>query len=231
MRQFQPALGIALVVVLTVVSGIIHGRIRYRWGPPEEIQNVGKKLTQFPKKFGDWECESEEEMDRTAVQMLECTDYFSRKYNKTQTGDRVDMAVILGPAGPIAVHTPEVCYSSRAFTIQEKRHRVAINREDAGDKDGPDDEFWTLTFRSNDVAGRPLATYYAWSTGGRWVASGEARYEFAGFPYLYKIQLASFPNQSDLEAGIDPCRKFLKDFVPVMEDYLVEPSESGDQAE
>ena len=52
----------------------------------------------------------------------------------------------------------------------------------------------------------------------------DARFAFVGWPYLYKLQLSSkLPAGADLKTG-DTCREFLKDFVPVVRQYLTEPS-------
>jgi len=150
--------------------------------------------------------------------MLECTGYFVRNYQNQATGDLVSVTLLLGPPGPISVHTPEICFPSKNYQVLGKREQVAISGAD-----GEDDQFWALSYKANNLRGDTLRVYYAWSTGGRWSASGDPRFKFAGQPYLYKIQLSSpLPPGADLESD-DPCRKFLQDFLPAARKYMLEP--------
>ena len=213
-------LNLAAVVALTLVSGMLEGRIRNRWGPSETLQAAGQKLEDVPRQFGGgqndrWQVQSLETIDRDSIEMLECTGYFARTYANRRTGQLVNVFVILGPAGPIAVHTPEICYSSRNYKIHDRRQRVAVP-----DAEGREDQFWALSFKANRAEGQLLRVYYAWSEGDRWTAPNDARFAFAGSPFLYKIQLSSnLPDGTDLKTG-DTCREFLNDFVPVMRRHL-----------
>lgn len=158
-------------------------------------------------------------MDKDTVEMLECTGSIVRTYRNPRTGDVVSLFVIVGPAGPIAVHTPEICYSSRNYKSRDARSQVAM----AGEQ-GQDDQLWALSFKTKSVQEDLLRVYYAWSTGNRWSAPKDARFAFAGWPYLYKLQLSSkLPAGTDLKTH-DTCREFLKDFLPVLRQYLTEPS-------
>ena len=222
-KQTWFVLSLAAVVALTLVSGVIEGRIRNRWGPSEAMRTAAERLEKVPRSFGGpqndrWQMQSAETMSEDTVEMLECAGYFVRTYANRQTGERVSVFIIVGPPGPIAVHTPEICYPSRAYKSRDNRQRVAI-----ADIDGRDDNFWALTFKSNGADRNLSRVYYAWSTGGRWLAASDARFGFAGWPYLYKIQLScNLPEGTDMNTG-DTCREFLKDFVPATRRCLIEP--------
>jgi hypothetical protein len=219
MKSFQTTLSIVLVLAVTLVCGALYGRLSHRWGPSADMQAAAEKLEGIPGHFGNWKQESSEKMTDSVVEMLQCAGYISRVYVNQVTGERVNVAVLLGPPGPIAVHTPEVCYSTKDYRQQETRKPLAIGKEE-----GKEDAFWFLTFRSNNLRGNLLRVCYGWSTGERWSAFKEPRYLFAGRPYLYKIQLAApLPPWVNLETR-DPCRRFLEDFVPAAKEYLVEPS-------
>jgi hypothetical protein len=219
MKSFQTILSVVLVLAVTLVCGALYGRLSHRWGPSADMQAAAEKLEGIPGHFGNWKQASSEKMTSSVVKMLQCAGYISRVYVNQVTGEKVNVVVLLGPPGPIAVHTPEICYSSKDYRQQEARKRMAV-----GKTEGAENEFWSLTFRSNNLRGDLLRVCYGWSTGDRWSASEQPRYSFAGRPYLYKIQLAAtLPPWVNLETR-DPCRRFLADFEPAAREYLVEPS-------
>ena len=122
---------------------------------------------------------------------------------------------MLGPPGPISVHTPEVCYSSRDYDIKEERKRVKI----FGTEDKPD-EFWGLTMRNKDVNADILRVYFGWANAGHWTAPKEPRITYGGQSKLFKMQLAAtLPPDVDLEKN-DVCLKFLQAVVPVVNSTL-----------
>jgi hypothetical protein len=223
MKQVFYILSLAVVLALTVAGGVLQGRISNRWGPSETMLTAGQKLDAVPEDFGGpdnnrWHLQSTDTMSAVAIEMLECTGNIVRTYENRRTGDVVNMFVIVGPTGPIALHTPEVCYSTQNYKSRDARHEVALPDTQGQDK------FWALSFKSKTVQEEVLLTYYAWSTGDRWSAPNDARFAFAGRPYLYKIQLSSrLPAGTDPKTN-DPCKEFLKDFLPVVKKHLIAPS-------
>jgi len=224
MRNVWFVLSLAAVLALTLAGGVLEGRIRYRWGASETMLAAAKKLAGVPREFGGpqkdrWQLLSSDAMDKDSLEMLECSGYIERTYQKKGTNDKVSMFVIVGPTGPVAVHTPEICFPSQNYPSVDTRQQVAIP-----DSQGRDDQFWALSFKSKNVQEDQIRVYYAWSTGDRWSAANDARFAFVGSPYLYKIQLSSkLPAGVDLTTD-DTCREFLKDFVPVVRRYLIEAS-------
>ncbi len=223
-KQAGFVLSLTAVVALTLVAGVLEGRIRNRWGPSETMRAAAQKLEDVPRQFGGpgndrWQLQSSEPMSDGTKQMLECTGNIVRTYTNPRTGESVSFFVIVGPAGPTAVHTPEICFSSQNYKSSEPRQQIAIS-----DREGQEDRFWALSFQSKSARGDLLRVYYAWSTGNGWKAPNDARFAFAGWPYLYKLQVSStVPGGTDLTTG-DTCEKFLKDFVPVLREHLIEPS-------
>jgi hypothetical protein len=210
---------VILVAVLTIVSGMVQGRMSNRWGLSEGMQSAGKQLETIPARLGSWQMLSSRKMSEEALNQLECAGYIYRTYKNQNTGEIINMTLFVGPAGPTAVHTPEICYSSRAHKQLAPRECVTLS-----DQSGRDDKFWSLTFQSTGVNADILLVYYAWSTGDRWLAAGNPRFSLAGQPYLYKIQLAStMPFFADAKNN-DPCKNFLRDFIPLTKQYMTEPS-------
>jgi hypothetical protein len=216
MQRHLYILSVVLVAGLTLAGAVVHGRMRNRWGVSEEMRAAAAQLSQIPRQFGPWRLESTEQMDDVAINMLECEGYTVGRYVHQRTGEAVQVTLLVGPAGPISVHTPEVCMASDAYRQIGERQRIQIPNSD--------NEFWAVPFRSNNLRVDILRVYYAWSTGGRWSAPDDARFAFAKYPYLYKIQLACSLQPGTNVTENDPCRKFLQDFLPIAEQAMLEPS-------
>jgi len=84
-----------------------------------------------------------------------------------------------------------------------------------------------LTFQPSDEAGDLLRVWYGWHDGTKWSAPGDARLAFFGQPLLYKVQAAALvPLDTDLKTA-DPCRRFLEEFLTVVEPALVSRGKSS----
>jgi hypothetical protein len=207
LKRNWPLLGVLLVTGVTLLSGVIHGRVSGRWHSLKELQAAAERLKEVPAEFGPWRMKSSQEMGVNELQILQCAGFIRREYVNRQTGEVVHVVVIVGPTGPTSVHRPEVCYSSRDHVVVDQRREAAMPG-DAGDR------LWATTFQSQGLDAGLLRVYYGWSPGDRWSAPEEARREFAGRPYLYKIQVESQVSTSEIKQS-DPCYNFLKDFLPV----------------
>jgi hypothetical protein len=180
-------LAIALVLLTTIASGVIHGRLTNRWGTPVDLANAGKRLQEFPAEFGDWKLAEDRPLTEPIRKVLQCAGYVSRIYTHESTGQAVHMVLLVGPPGPTSVHIPEVCYSSQDYRQQGPREAVEISGK-AGSATG---SFWSLRLQPNGLEAAPLQSYYAWSDGGKWQAAQNPRFTFGGKKLLYKLQLAS----------------------------------------
>lgn len=197
-----PWVALAVTLAATVAGGLLFGKYSQRWGAPPDLKAAAVNVAELPKTIGEWQLAEELTMAASAVKMLECAGHVQRRYINTSTGHEVNVAVIVGPPGPTAVHTPEICYSSRAYDLQEDRKLVTL------DQSSPQsDTFWTVDFATRNVMASKLRVYYAWSDGGPWQASQSPRFEFAAAPLLYKIQLSTdiAPQMDDKtrDAGLD----------------------------
>jgi hypothetical protein len=221
MKPLQFAVAVVLVVGLTILAGVLHGRMSDRWGPVADTLAAADKLKEIPNEFGDWRLQSSEELGKVSLEQLQPAAYLVNKYQNQKTGDVVEMTLLLGRPGPISVHTPEVCFGTKNYKSRGERQKVAIRGPAGGD-----DEFWALDFKTISLRGDLLRTYYAWSPGDRWQALKNARFWSAGLPYLYKIQLSCLlpPGATDPQSSDDPCRKFLREFVPEAKKYLIAPA-------
>jgi hypothetical protein len=195
----------AVCLALTLGSGVLRGRMDYRWGPSSEMLAAAGRVAELPVQIGAWQAVRREHLDEQAVAMLRCTGNILRVYMHEPTGRQVSLALMVGPAGPLAVHTPEVCYRSTNYREQESRRRTRIV-----DRAGGRHDFFVTTFRENRAGERLLRVYYAWNLNQEWVAPAGARTAFAGVSMLYKIQAATFVGEGD-EPEADAARDFLED--------------------
>ncbi len=210
------SIAVVSAVALTLLSGAVYGHVSQRWGSPEEAEAAGALLAAFPSDIGEWRLETEEVLDDRSQGLLRCQGQLHRNYVNRRTGARVDMYLVLGPAGPISVHQPEICFKSQAYSQRSGRELTPV-------ADG--DTFWSLTFdpSSTNVHGAVTRVFYGWSDGAEWTASKDARFEFAGQPYLYKLQVsAQLPLSSDIST-YDPCLEFLKAALPACRSCMRAP--------
>ena len=219
MKRFFPTFGIVLAAGLTLASGLIHGRMSNRWGLPEDLLAIGEKLQGIPDSFpgtgGDWQLESSGELSDGEIEVLECAGHVVRTYVHRETGDKVNMALLVGPAMPISLHTAEICWDAMGHTILGERQRVKVL-----DSGGSDQEFWALTFQTNDIKRDEVRVYYGWSDGNRWSEQTERRLSLTRRRHLYKIEVVSRGTEAD-----DSCQRFLRDFAPVAARYLAAASD------
>jgi hypothetical protein len=210
-------IGVLILAGGTLLGGVIQGRMSRRWGKPQEFAVLANRLRELPTEIGPWRTTASPPLSPATEAELECAGYVSRQYENRGTGAIVTVAVLLGPAGPISVHTPDVCYSSRNYTILGSPKRIQFGGE------GSQDELWSTSLQSTSLTAGNLRVYYGWSSGGPWSAPKDARFAFAGQPHLYKIQVAGpLPTPAD-DVASDQCRAFLKEFLPVVGPYLVKP--------
>lgn len=214
LKQNRVLVTVVAILAVTLFAGALHGHLSQRWGPPVDVLELAHKLDDLPSEIGDWRLQSDDELEPEVQLMLQCAGHVKRSYVNLKTGDLVTVAVLLGPFGPIAVHTPEICYSSRDFEIAKPRERFELFASSTKH------EFWSSTFSSrNGIAGR-LSVWYAWNSGDGWKAATYPRFAFSGKPYLYKIQVASVTYDDLGPKTSDSCRSFLEALLPVLQERL-----------
>jgi hypothetical protein len=218
MKQLLLMIGVAALLAGTAAAGWLHGQLTNRWGHHPDSNLAAARLRQpLPVRVGHWTLERETELEPEVIRLLQCPASISRVYSHNQTGDRISVAVLLGPPGPISVHTPEICYSSHDYSITSERE-LATLKDVAGDEHS----FWQVTFKSNGLDNARLRVLYAWTTGNRWAAAERPRFGYGGVKHLYKIQLASNTQPGDSLEEFDPAKDFLGQFLMQLHPRLVD---------
>ena len=199
-----------LATALTIVSGLAFGWLDARWADTPDMAAIGNKLDDLPERCGDWSLVEQQELDENARKLLRCYGDTVRVYVNANSGSRLTVAVLLGPRGPIAVHTPEICYSGQGVQQDAPRQRVEISSGDV------EHQLWQTNFLSK-VDGQPeLEVFYAWSDGGPWQAAEQPRYWLTD--RLYKIQLAGPPTP---DGQPSESLQFLETFLPQLQPQLI----------
>ena len=207
------------MVLLTISGTLVHGRLSSRWGPTQSMIEAGAGLNRIPDRIETWVLQPSQQLPESARSMLECVGDISRSYVSPTTQASVQYSLIVGPAGPTSVHSPEICFPAQNYRQLSNRKRVKIR-----DSGGVDHEFWTVDFQSQGLEARLLHVYYAWSTGGPWSAPDNARYAYAGSPSLYKLQLVGYPSPVVTKESEDPVPAFLSEFLPTAETVIASVS-------
>ncbi len=201
--------GLLVVVLITAISGLARNYLEAGWSNQEKVALYAENLRQLPEQIGDWVRSSDDDMPENAKRILKCHGFINRSYWNPQTGATVTVAILFGPRGPIAVHTPDICYSGIGTRSNSDRRAVEIASSDHSDR------FWTIQFLRGAETVPSLEVWYAWSDGGPWVASEQPRFWLTD--NLYKIQLAGNPPKDNAESD---CKSFLRSLIPVLREKL-----------
>ena len=195
---------ILALVVATLISGVIHGRGARRWTDNpggDALQAAVDRVTSIPKTIGDWETVEEADLPGPVQQILQTFGYVQRTYVNS-IGQRVLVAVLVGPPGPMSVHKPEICYSSQNSRMTDTARATIGKAED-------DNSLWRVDFKPLSLDATPFRVYYGYSEDGKdWTATENPRLVHGGADYLFKIQLAYYGVLSSDDE--DPARSFLE---------------------
>lgn len=201
-------LAFCVIIGLTLGSGLVYGYLDGRWIGADELKTAGNRLSELPAKCGNWRLTNTSILADNAAKLLRCHGSIIREYQNSQTGEVVNVAVLFGPRGPIAVHTPEVCYSSVGMRQSGRARKQTVNTE------ANHHRLWKVRFNAREGTQPPFQVWYALSEGEQWEARSYPRFWLA--KHLYKIQVAG-PVERE---GTDPCHDFLLQLLPQLEPLL-----------
>jgi hypothetical protein len=182
------------------------------------MRSAGEAIAELPETIGPWRVAASEPLDEAALKMLECRASQSRQYVSDKTGEKVNLMLLVGPAGPLLAHTPEVCYASADFELVGSVHTKTLRGSGV-----EVDTFGSVALKSKSLSWQNQKVYYAWRPyHGHWQAPASPRITLGGQPMLYKIQLAvnapglGQPSPSETDAA----QRFLADALPVLDGIL-----------
>lgn len=170
--------------VLLILSGLVHGRLTDRWGTSDALADAVDRLHRVPLSIGDWHGQ-DVAMDRRQIERAGIQGHLSRVYRNARDGRELTMLLVCGRPGPIAVHTPDVCYKGAGYEAESEP--VA---EDLGVADGGHAWFLGACFDKVGAAvPERLDIRWAWNARGAWEVPSNPRVAFATYPSLYKLYM------------------------------------------
>ena len=204
----KPALLLASLVVaaLTIIPALFDGQRRFRWGEDSEVAELTKRLDQFPTELGEWKTSADVPVAQSAVDLLRPIKAINRIYVNSPRQLSAHVFVLLGPTGPTAAHTPEICFNARDYRLTDKPKMTRVD----GDS-GNDSECMSSKFQSRNAAGSFLNSWHAWTTDGTWEVPENPRFYFANNRYLFKVQVAISYDGSEEEENQAVMDQFIAD--------------------
>jgi hypothetical protein len=198
-------------------SAMIHGRWTDRWTTPALAADTTSKMAQVPMTVGEWDGETVELADPREVAGLYGNLY--RRYVQRSTGNTVLVSLVWGRRGPIAIHTPDMCYVASGYEMTETPAKYVAS-EPIG---GSSAEFFVTRFRkARPDSEENLRVFWAWNAGSGWKVADNPRIAFARHPILYKLYLIRSLNSTEETGQEDPCVAFMRDFLPELHKALSE---------
>ncbi len=208
---------LAALGVLAAV-GISQGIRPDRTSASAEVQSAKLRLGHVAPSSGRWRSQ-ELAIDRRELDGAEIDGCLLRRYSRDD-GRAVTAMLVCGRPGPIAVHTPDVCYAGAGFRMEQPATHFVV---DLGDRSETAD-FWSATFSKPGVL-LPVRyqILWSWSSSLAWKAEDNPRLAFASSPVLFKLYLIRELPSND-PGGVDGSTvDFLLGFLPTIREAVFDP--------
>lgn len=209
MRQ---AITLAAAFSLIIVVGLVHGRWTRRWSGSRQVEAAAAALGRVPLDFDGWRGRPME-LDRAQLVVGEIDGYLLRHYEDPLGGGGVTLLVVCGRPGPIAAHTPDVCYAGLGYDPTGPTDRIAL---EVGGPGRPASFRRAVLARASASGPSTLEILWSWSSGGDWEAPDHPRLAFASRPALYKLYVIREVPTPGEASGDDPSPRFLRALIPVL---------------
>lgn len=218
-----------IALALTIAGAFVEGAYSGRWGTPPDLSAAATSIESLPDVIGDWNhIEDGDRLTKSISNELGLIDHVNRVYEHTETGQRVQLLLMVGRPGPLVRHPPTVCYANRAHKqLGDPRWIFATD-----ERDPESDRFQLLTYRPARASGEErFYVAYSHSVGGRWDTPDLPRLEYGGSPALFKAQtLLNVNTDRDEAPALEELTKFLREFIAVFAEMRAEATDSGDAA-
>jgi len=206
---WPPSFALALVL-LTIAPAVWHGQILRRWGIPDELAYHATTIEELPEQLGEWRLVAKGDPVKEHVrEQLKLQGYLHRIYEHAGTGQRVSLLLMVGTAGPLVRHPPEICYESQA-------NRLASSTLLDVERDGHTSRFRLLEFSSRSPVPQDFLIAYAFGSEGHWDNPSSPRLAYAGKSMLYKVQVLTDASRERDRLQPQGMKAFIGELVPVL---------------
>jgi hypothetical protein len=225
-RLYIPvAVTVVLIASLTMWESVYSDRFT---GTSIDVAEFNQRFARLPKdpkmapELGAWVGVDNPVTEET-LNTAGAVSHVSRTYTNQQTGDKVDVWLVVGHARDISRHTPDICYPSQGFAMDGTQLKQTIM------PDGSTEEanFHTARFKKESALGTggPLVrVFWAWNPHegdeNQWVAPDSSRIAFGNNRALYKLYFTSPMKDRDESVTDNMAYKFAKMMLPVVNKTL-----------
>lgn len=228
LKKFQPNLlipaGVAIVLIVTMT--LLEARVSDRFTTSSmQAADFVERFENVPREFGNWRG-VDQDVDEQVKQTAGAVGHVSRQYTNTETGDRVDLWLIVGHARDIVRHTPNICYASSGF------RQVVSTTRFPFDVPGMDAEFRTAQFSKEDVHGRSrVRVFWGWNGNEpgkqKWEGPDGARMYYGNNRALYKMYFTAPVMDDEEQASDSIAYQFGREILPLINQALFPEEASG----
>jgi hypothetical protein len=204
-------------IIAVLLTGLVHGHWTERWSAHEERAAAAARMDGIAAELGDWVGEP---LDAAPRQTDGVSGYLYRRYVNRQNGHAVTVALFCGRAGPMSIHTPDVCYGGGGYDVGKPvTHTLPAGHG------SPEAEFRTAPFYKASSSDRShLRIFWSWNADGTWTVPANPRFAFARRPFLYKLYVIREMTDANESLEGEPCLEFLGLLVPELQRCLAPPS-------
>lgn len=211
LRLYIPvAVTVALIASLTYWESVYSDR----WTDSSmDAVEFGKRFTNVPKEIGPW-IGTNSEVAKETLDVAGAVNHVSRTYENSESGERVDLWLVVGHSRDIGRHTPDVCYPSQGFAQDGDvlKQRVEAPGEEPA-------TFFTARFRSEGAGGYSRRVFWAWNPneeGSVWEAPNNSRIRFGNNTALYKMYFTANMPDKNQQVDENTAYKFAEMMLPIV---------------
>ena len=219
-RLYVPvAVAVVLIVSLTMWESVYSDRFTGTSIDPAEFQ---KRFDALPSEVGSWVGVNNAVTEET-LNGAGAVSHVSRTYTNKETGEKVDLWLVVGHSREISRHTPDICYPSQGFAMDGTQLKQPIKPDDSSE----DADFHTARFRKESSLGTggPLVrVFWAWNPNTadekQWVAPENSKLHFGNNRALYKLYFTSAMKDREESVTDNTAYKFGKMMLPIVNKTL-----------
>jgi hypothetical protein len=213
LRLYVPvAVTVVLIATFTFWESIYSDRFT---GSSVNAAEFGKRFENLPKVIGPWEG-TDNPVDDKTLEVAGAVNHVSRTYKNTETGQVVDVWLIVGHARDIGRHTPDICYIQQGFAQDgsKQKHRIDLPNEKEPAT------FYTARFRREAAVGGATRVFWSWNPNkegdDQWVAPDNQRLYFGNNTALYKLYFTTSMRDKDEPVADSVALEFAELMLPVV---------------